>query len=159
MATISPFDPEKVDPEYYSKDPNQHGNSDYDRESEGVGNNTFGGSTSGIDMDQDNREDMQNTKEANQGVGRFGEPHGESLGGFQEWDVDADAIAEKPKGQMMSDKAAEKLREVAENPSDDALLHRADATYLEEGDNPNEGYDPHNVGYDGKDKTDISKNQ
>ena len=83
--------------------------------------------------------------------GRFEEPKAESLGGFQEWDVDADAISEKPKGKMMSDDAAKKLSEVAENPSDDALLHRADATFLEEGDNPNEGYDPHNVGYS-KDK-------
>ncbi len=155
MATTSPFDPEKVDPEFYSKDPNQHGDSDYGRESEGVGNNSYKDSSSGMDMDSDNLEITQNTREANLGEGRTGDPHGESLGGTQEWDVDADAISELPKGRMMSDEAAKKLSEVAENPSDDALLHRADATYLEEGDIPGDGYDPHNVGYTEKDKTDV----
>lgn len=157
MATTSPFDPEKVDPDFYSKDPNQHGTSDFGRESEGVGTNAYKDSTSGMDMDSENRQITHDTREANLGVGRAGEPHNQSLGGTQEWDVDADAISEVPKGHMMSDEAASKLSEVAENPSDDALLHRADATYLEEGDNPNEGYDPHHVGYDDKNKTDVSK--
>ncbi|UFH54757.1 hypothetical protein [Spirosoma sp. KNUC1025] len=157
MATTSPFDPDKVDPEFYSKDPNQHGTSDYGRESEGVGTNVYSNSTSGMDMDDENMEITHDTREANLGVGRVGEPHGESLGGTQEWDVDADVIA-APKGHMMSDDAAKKLSEVAENPSDDALLHRADATYLEQGDDPNQGYDPHNVGYTGKDKVDVEKN-
>ena len=157
MATTSPFDPDKLDPEYYSHDPNQHGDSDYGRVSEGVGTNAYKDSSSGMDMDTENMELTRDTREANLGEGRLGNPHGESFGGTQEWDVNADAISDVPKGHMMSDDAARKLSEVAENPSDDALLHRADATYLEEGDNPNEGYDPHNVGYTGKDKTDVSK--
>lgn len=156
MATTSPFDPDKLDPEFYSHDPNQHGDSDYGRESEGVGTNQMG-ATSGMDMDSENRNMTHDTREENTGEGRSGNPKGESLGGNQEWDVNADAISEAPKGRMMSDEAAKKLSEIAENPSDDALLHRADATYLEEGDSPGEGYDPHHVGYDGKDKTDVSK--
>ena len=71
------------------------------------------------------------------------------------WDVNADAVqTDQPKGQMMSEEAGRKLNEVAENPSDDALFHRGDATYLEQSDDPNQGYDPHNKGYDGKDKVD-----
>ncbi|GAB4021586.1 hypothetical protein [Spirosoma koreense] len=158
MATTSPFDPDKVDPEFYSHDPNQHGTSDYGRESEGVGTNVYKDSTSGMDMDDENVIQTRDARAANLGVGRVGEPHGSSLGGTQEWDVDADAISEAPKGQMMSDDAARKLSEVAENPSDDALLHRSDATYLEQGDDPNAGYDPHNVGYTGKDKENVEKN-
>jgi hypothetical protein len=156
MATTSPFDPDKVDPEFYSKDPNQHGDSDYGRESEGVGTNQLG-ATSGMDMDTEHRNMTHDTRENNNGEGRVGDPKGESLGGTQEWDVDADAIAEAPKGHMMSDAAAKKLSEIAENPSDDALLHRADATYLEEGDSPGEGYDPHHVGYTDTDKTNVSE--
>ncbi|MBD2700229.1 hypothetical protein IC229_06255 [Spirosoma sp. BT702] len=152
MATTSPFDPDKVDPEFYSHDPSQHGDSDFGRESGGVGNNTYEGGTSGMDLDSERRNETYETREANQDKGRVGEPHGASLGGTQQWDVDADAISDVPKGQLMSDEAASKLNEVAENPSDDALLHRGDATYLEEGDNPNAGYDPHDVGYTGKDK-------
>ena len=155
MATTSPFDPDKVDPEFYSKDPQQHGDSDYGRESEGVGNNTYHDSTSGVDMDDANMKMTRDTREGN--VGEFGinAPAGESLGTTQEWDVNADAIkTDQPKGRMMSDEASKKLDEVADNPSDDALFHRGDATYLEPEDNPNQGYDPHNKGYDGKDKVD-----
>ena len=158
MATTSPFDPDKVDPDFYSKDPNQHGTSDYGRESEGVGTNVYKDSTSGIDMDDENMQATHDTREANRGVGGFETPINQSLGSQQEWDVNADAIAEQPKGHMMSDEAAAKLSEVAENPSDDALFHRADATYLEEGDNPNKGYDPHDIGYTGKDKESVEKN-
>ena len=156
MATTSPFDPDKVDPEFYSKDPEQHGDSDYGRESGGVGTNEM--TTAGMDMDAENRNITHDTREANIEVGRFEDPATQSLGTHQEWDVDADAISEKPKGKMMSDEAAKKLSEIAENPSDDALLHRADATYLEEGDDPNKGYDPHNKGYDGADKQSVDKN-
>lgn len=155
MATTSPFDPDKVDPEFYSKDPQQHGDSDFGRESEGVGTNQYSNATSGIDMEAGNMEMTRDSRESNTGVGRVGEPKGEEYGTHQEWDVEPDSVNDsgQPKGRMMSDEAAAKLSEVAENPSDDALFHRADATYLEEGDNPNEGYDPHNVGYDGKDKS------
>ncbi len=157
MATQSPFDPDKQDADFYSKDPNQHGNSDYGRESGGVGTNEMM-ATSGMDMDSESRDYTHDTREANVEKGRFEEPTNQSLGTDQEWDVDADAISEKPKGKMMSDEAAKKLGEIAENPSDDALLHRADATYLEEGDDPNKGYDPHNVGYKGADKESVEKN-
>ena len=157
MATTSPFDPDKVDPDFYSKDPNQHGTSDYGRESEGVGNNVYKDSTSGIDMDNANMQTTHDAREANRGAGGFETPRNESLGSQQEWDVDTDAISEVPKGQLMSDEAATKLSEIAENPSDDALLHRADATYLEEGDDPNKGYDPHDKGYTGKDKEDVEE--
>ncbi|QIP17422.1 hypothetical protein G8759_34670 [Spirosoma aureum] len=155
MATTSPFDPDKVDPEFYSHDPNQHGDSDYGRESEGVGTNAYKDSTSGMDMDTENMEITHDTREANLGVGRVGEPKGDKYGTTEEWDIEPELINDpkKPESKMISDEAADKLSQVAENPSDDALFHRADATYLEEGDNPNEGYDPHNVGYDGKDKS------
>ena len=159
MATTSPFDPDKVDPDFYSKDPNQHGTSDYGRESEGVGTNAYKDSTSGIDMDSENMQITHDTREANVGVGGFETPRHESMGSQQEWDVDADAIAEAPKGRLMDDDTAKKLSEIAENPSDDALLHRSDATYLEEGDDPNKGYDPHDVGYTGKEKSDVQENK
>ncbi|RYC68812.1 MULTISPECIES: hypothetical protein [Spirosoma] len=154
MATTSPFDPDKVDPEFYSNDPNQHGDSDFGRESEGVGTNTFSASTSGIDMEDENREETRESREANVNVGKAEEPKGESYGSTQAWDVEADSVndTDLPKGKMMSDEAGRKLDQVAENPSDDALFHRGDATYLEEGDDPSKGYDPHNKGYDGKDK-------
>ena len=157
MATTSPFDPDKVDPEFYSKDPNQHGDSDYGRESEGVGTNQYKDSTSGMDMEAGNMQMTHDDREAN--VGEFGDnaPKGESLGTSQEWEVNPAVVndSDQPKGHMMSDEAADKLNQVAENPSDDALFHRGDATYLEDSDNPNEGYDPHNKGYDGKDKVDV----
>lgn len=153
MATTSPFDPDKVDAEFYSKDPNQHGDSDYGHESEGVGTNAYKDSTSGVDMDNRNAQATHDTREANVGVHGADAPAGESVGTTQEWDVNADAVqTDQPKGQMMSDEAGKKLDEIAENPSDDALFHRGDATYLEQGDDPNQGYDPHNKGYDGKDK-------
>ena len=153
MATTSPFDPDKVDPEFYSRDPNQHGDSDYGRESEGVGNAQYN-SVATNDRGETS-EQMARVREDNVNIGDPDLPEGESYGGTQAWDVKADTIAnsDKPKGQMMSDEAGKKLDQVAENPSDDALFHRGDATYLEEGDNPNEGYDPHNKGYDGKGKT------
>lgn len=157
MATTSPFDPDEVDPDFYSKDPRQHGDSDYGHESEGVGTNVYKDSTSGIDMDAGNMQMTRDTREANVGKHSVDAPKGEALGTTQEWDVEADTISksDQPKGQMMSEEAGKKLSEIAENPSDDALFHRGDATYLEPTDNPNEGYDPHNKGYDGKDKVDA----
>jgi hypothetical protein len=148
MATTSPFDPDKVDAEFYSKDPEQHGDSDYGRVSEGVGTNEA--TTSGMDMEASQEEDIKATRESHIGEGNPEEPRGEKYGTTQAWDVDADSIADQdvPKGKMMSDEANAKLEQIADNPSDDALFHRASATYLEEGDNPNEGYDPHHKGYD-----------
>ncbi|QJW88171.1 hypothetical protein HNV11_01630 [Spirosoma taeanense] len=152
MATTSPFDPDKVDPEFYSHDPNQHGDSDYGRVSEGVGNAQYG-AVQTIDRG-DTSQEMAQVREENVNVGDPDLPAGESYGGTQEWDVEPEAIPDPdvPKGHMMSEEAGRKLEQIADNPSDDALFHRGDATYLEEGDNPNEGYDPHNKGYDGKDK-------
>lgn len=145
MATQSPFDPVHVDPDYYAGTPNQHGNSDYPTTSEGVGTGEVGG-TSGMDQDPHLLADTVATREANKAAG-----------------VGNETVFEHPaadtKGQMMSDAAAQKLDEIAENPSDDALLHRADATYLEPGDDPNVSYDPHNKGYDGKDKTSVEPNE
>ena len=153
MATTSPFDPDKVDPEFYSHDPNQHGDSDYGRESEGVGNAQYNSVTT-KDRGETSQQ-MAGAREQNVNIGDPDLPEGEQYGTTQEWDVNADAVqTDQPKGRMMSDEAGKKLNEVAENPSDDALFHRGDATYLEQSDNPNEGYDPHNKGYDGKDKVD-----
>ncbi len=154
MATTSPFDPNRVDPEFYSQDPNQHGDSDFGRESEGVGNQQTG-TTSGMDQDTRTRNMVAEAREANVGNGSVDTPRGENYGTTQEWDVNPQSVKNDDNPQpsrMMSDEAAAKLDSVAENPSDDALFHRGDATYLEEGDDPNEGYDPHNKGYDGKDK-------
>jgi hypothetical protein len=152
MATTSPHDPNTVDPEFYDKDPYKQGDSDYGQPSEGVGNNSYKDSTSGMDMDAESLGDMQDSRDANRHESDMDMPTGESLGTTQEWEVNPEAVSEKPKGQMMSDEASKKLEQIAENPSDDALFHRQDATYLEQSDKPNEGYDPHNKGYDGKDK-------
>jgi len=157
MATTSPFDPDKLDSDFYSKDPNQHGDSDFGTPSEGVGTNAYKDSTSGMDMETGNLETTKATREEHKFEGNQATPTGENYQTSQEWDVNADTVAESAqpqKGKMMSDEAAKKLDEIAENPSDDALFHRADATYLEQGDNPNEGYDSHGQGYDDKNKVD-----
>ncbi|CCH55961.1 hypothetical protein BN8_05261 [Fibrisoma limi BUZ 3] len=150
MATTSPFDPDNVDPEFYSQNPNQHGDSDYGRESEGVGNAQYNSVTT---KDRgETSEDMAVRREQNVNVGDPDLPAGENYGVTMEWDVNPESITTQPKGHMMSDEASRKLDEVAENPSDDALFHRADATYLEQDDDPNQGYDPHNVGYSNNEK-------
>jgi phage portal protein BeeE len=122
----------------------------------GAGNTSYSG-TSGMDMDTDNQELLTTTREANKHEGDVDMPTGESLGTTQEWDVNPDAVkdGDEPKGKPMSEEAGKKLEQIADNPSDDALFHRQDATYLEGDDNPNEGYDPHDKGYTGKDKTDA----
>jgi hypothetical protein len=150
MATTSPFDPDKVDPKFYSHDPNQHGDSDYGRVSEGVGNAQYNSVTTNDRGEAS--EEMARVREENVNVGDPDLPEGENYGVTMEWDVDPNAVSTEPKGHMMSDEASKKLNEVAENPSDDALFHRGDATYLEDGDDPQQGYDPHKKGYDGKDK-------
>lgn len=66
MATTSPFDPDKLDPEFYSRDPNQHGDSDYGRESEGVGNNSYRDATSGLDMETENLNITKDTRAENE---------------------------------------------------------------------------------------------
>lgn len=160
MATKSQFDPENVDSDYYSTDPKQHGDSDYGRESEGVGTNAYKDSTSGMDMEAGNLATTQATREANIGEGKPELPKGDNYGGTQGWDVDPEAMQEGEKGgKMMSDEAAETLKNVSENPSDEALFKRHDATYLEAGDDPNQGYDPHNKGYDQNPKEQGSDRQ
>ena len=160
MATQSQFDPENVDSDSYSTDPNQHGDSDYGRVSEGVGTNAYKDSTSGMDMDAENMVTTQTTREANLGEGNSESPKGESYGSSQGWEVDPKAMQQGEQGgKMMSDEAAEKLTTISENPSDEALFKRHDATYLEEGDNPNKGYDPHNKGYDNNPKEQGSDRQ
>lgn len=160
MATKSEFDPENVDSDYYSTDPNQHGDSDYGRESEGVGTNAYKDSTSGMDMEAGNLATTQATREANSQEDKPELPKGDNYGGTQGWDVDPQAMQEGEKGgKMMSDEAAETLKNVSENPSDEALFKRHDATYLEAGDNPNQGYDPHNKGYDNNPKEQGSDRQ
>lgn len=160
MATKSQFDPENVDSEFYSTDPNQHGDSDYGRVSEGVGTNAYKDSTSGMDMDSQNMATTQATREANIGEGKPELPKGDNYGGTQEWDVDPKAMQQGNEGgKMMSDEAAQTLKNVSENPSDEALFKRHDATYLEAGDNPGQGYDPHNKGYDSTTKEPDSDRQ
>ena len=155
MATKSAFDPDQHDPEFYSKNPQQHGDSDFGRESEGVGNNTYHDSTSGMDMESGNRNETVATREQNTGVGGSDNvPAGESLdSGTQQWDINPETIERGQQGgKMMSDEAAEKLLSIPQNPSDEALFGRADATYLSPDDKPGEGYDPHNKGYDSNKK-------
>lgn len=160
MATTSPFDPDKIDSEFYSRDPNQHGSSDYGHESAGVSASVSDPDQANISQPNastpdHNSGDIANAPmPANDGVGNSVSSTGEDSASVQEWDV-PEEVKPRSEGHMMSDEAAAKLDSVAENPSDDALLHRADATYLEQGDNPNEGYDPHNKGYDGKDKEEV----
>lgn len=151
MATKSPFDPDHVDPDYYSQDPSQQGKSDYGHESEGVGTNAYKDSTAGADMDDQNRDYVAETRAATFSDTNPDAPAGESLGTYQKWDIDPaklnpDNIA--PRG--MSDAEAKHLESLPDNPSDEALLHRGDATYLEQGDDPTRQYDPHNAGYDNK---------
>jgi hypothetical protein len=61
-------------------------------------------------------------------------------------------VTNRPKdaseGDEISDEASQKLHDLPQNPSDEALFSRADATYLEQDDIPADGYDPHNKGYD-----------
>jgi len=160
MATTSPFDPDKVDPEFYSRDPNQHGNSSYGQESAGVSASISDPDQATVSQPNAATPDRNSGDVAgaptpkSDGSGNSVSSTGEDSASVQEWDV-PEEVKPRSEGHMMSDEAAEKLGSVAENPSDDALLHRADATYLEQGDNPNEGYDPHNKGYDGKDKSDV----
>ena len=156
MATPSPFDPDQVDPEFYSKDPNQHGTSDYGHESEGVGNNVYHDSTSGVDMDGQNRDETAAAKEKTKFDNNPDSPGGESVGTYQEWDVDPSQLNPKA-ARPMTDEEAKKLESLPDNPSDEALLHRADATYLEQGDDPNTQYDPHNEGYDNREGKETDK--
>lgn len=149
MATKSPFDPDAVDPNFYSQDPNQHGTSDFGTPSEGTNVETFN-SVSGMDQSVENQQLVKEMREQHMHEGNPARPEGESYGTTQEWDVDPNLMANRPDPQPISDEAARKLDEIPDNPSDEALFNRNDATYLEEGDDPNKAYDPHNKGYDDK---------
>jgi hypothetical protein len=149
MATQSAFDPDRVDPEFYSQDPQQHGTSDYGHESEGVGTSQFN-SRSGMDVDTEIRNDIADSKAANWGDNNPDAPGGESVGTYQEWDVDPNLLNPNKPQRGMTNAEANKLEKLPDNPSDEALFHRGDATYLEQNDDPNQQYDPHNKGYDSK---------
>lgn len=141
------FDPQEVDKDFYSNNPYQHGDPDFGRESEGVGTNAYKDSASEVDIDSRNY--TTDPHDTNRHKGNPSLPTGKSPGTMK-WDVDAEAVVrahEKPH-KTISDEAARKFNEVAENPSDDALFHRSGATYLEDGDDPGKGYDPHHMGYD-----------
>lgn len=144
----SAFDPEEVDPKFYSNDPYQHGSSDYGRVTEGTNLETFN-SVSGMDQDIENTELVAGLRERNLGEGHPETPKGESLDTDQEWEVDPEAVDQGSHAhpKMISDEANSKLEDIADNPSDEALFHRHDATYLEQNDNPNDDYDPHKMGY------------
>jgi hypothetical protein len=119
------FDPQARDESYYSKDPYQHGTSDYGKPSEGVGTGEMVVSSAdrgevAHDISAD-REDYRGNFE--------NETRPDSHGSTQEWDVDPKVIAENRRA------------------SDEALFVRQGATYLEEGDKPSESYDPHHMGY------------
>ena len=66
MATTSPYDPDKIDGDFYSKDPDQHGDSDFGTPSEGVGTNAYKDSTSGMDMEAGNAANTKATRETAQ---------------------------------------------------------------------------------------------
>ena len=150
MATPSAFDPDEVDPDFYSKNPAQQAKSDYGHESEGVGTNAYKDSTAGADMDTQNRDYVVNARAENEGDNNPDAPAGENVGTYQEWDVDPAQLNPTQQPRGMTEGEAKKLEQLPDNPSDEALFHRADATYLEQTDNPNTQYDPHNAGYDGK---------
>ena len=150
MATQSPHDPDNVDPEFYSKDPSKQAKSDYGHESEGVGTNTYKDSTSGADMDTEIRDYVAETRAKTYTDNNPDAPAGESVGTYQEWDIDPSQLNPNKEAKGMTDEEAKKLEALPDNPSDEALFHRGDATYLEQGDDPTRQYDPHNKGYDGK---------
>ncbi|ARK09658.1 hypothetical protein [Fibrivirga algicola] len=150
MATQSPFDPDNVDPEFYSQNPNQQAKSDYGHESEGVGTNTYKDSTSGQDMASENRDYVAGTRAETFTDNNPDAPRGESVGTYQEWDVDPALLNPDKEVKGLTEAEAKHLESLPDNPSDEALFHRGDATYLEQGDDPTRQYDPHNKGYDDK---------
>ncbi|WP_421827145.1 hypothetical protein [Larkinella sp.] len=147
------FDPQARDESYYSKNPYQHGTSDYGKPSEGVGTGEMvvpsadrGELAHDISADrEDHRGNFEN------------ETRPDSHGSTQEWDVDPNVIAENRQDAAHAPDSVESglpssVEGLPDNPSDEALFVRKGATYLEEGDKPSESYDPHHMGYgDGDD--------
>lgn len=154
------FDPQARDDSYYSTNPYQHGTSDYGNPSEGVGTGE------GRVTANDQSETTYDLRTAGEAVGGSHGPENrpDSHGSFQEWDVDPNVIAQNRQDAATAPDNIESglpssIEGLPDNPSDEALFNRQGATYLEEGDTPAEGYDPHQVGYgngDDNDKKDKS---
>ncbi|WP_128547548.1 hypothetical protein [Larkinella soli] len=148
------FDPQARDPEYYSRDPYQHGTSDFGAPSEGVGAGQFH-SVAPKDQGDEARETSADKDLHNVDHEYEGRP--DSLGTTEEWDVDPNVIAKDRRDAARQPESVDSglpssVEGIPDNPSDEALFVRKDATFLEEGDDPGAGYDPHKVGYDDKDK-------
>ena len=147
------FNPQARDESYYSKNPYQHGTSDYGKPSEGVGTGEMVvPSADGGEVAHDISADREDNRGSHQQ-----ETRPDSHGSTQEWDVDPNVIAENRQDAANAPDSVESglpssIEGLPDNPSDEALFVRKGATYLEEGDKPSESYDPHHMGYgDGDD--------
>ncbi|MFD1142055.1 hypothetical protein ACFQ4C_13095 [Larkinella insperata] len=143
------FDPQARDDKYYSGNPYQHGTSDYGKPSEGVGNEAT--TTTPTDRGQ-TAYDLTVDREEKYRGSHQQESRPDSHGSFQEWDVDPNVIAQNRQDAANAPDSVESglpssVEGLPDNPSDEALFNRQGATYLEEGDNPSKGYDPHQMGY------------
>ena len=101
-------------------------------------------------MDTENRDYVAGTRAETFGNNNPDAPSGESVGTYQEWDVDPNLLNPNKPQKGMTENEAKKLESLPDNPSDEALFHRGDATYLEQGDDPTHQYDPHNKGCNDK---------
>ena len=142
------FDPQARDDEYYSKNPYQHGTSDYGKPSEGVGTGEMVVSSA---ERGEVAHDISADREDNRGSHQQ-ETRPDSHGSTQEWDVDPNVIAKNRRDAANAPDSVESglpssVEGLPDNPSDEALFVRKGATLLEEGDKPSESYDPHHVGY------------
>ncbi|WP_234735760.1 hypothetical protein [Tellurirhabdus bombi] len=151
--TPSAFDPDNKAPEFYSKDPYQHGISDFGAPSEGVGVGTF---NSVQPKDQGSESQRTSASKDENAANHEREAGPDNHGTTQEWDVDPQAIENSRRDAANQPANTDSgwpssIEGIPDNPSDEALFNRQGATYLEEGDNPKEGYDPHHMGYDNKD--------
>jgi len=155
MENSDRFDPQKRDPEYYSRDPYQHGTSDYGRTTEGTNVEQFN-SVSGMDQDTETTETIRAMREeSNHNAEREAGP--DNYGTTQEWDVDPNVIGKERaeaarEPHDVSSGLPSSVEGLPDNPSDEALFGRGDATMLEQDDDPTQGYDPHNTGYNDPDK-------
>ncbi|WP_460635227.1 hypothetical protein [Larkinella harenae] len=152
------FDPQARDDKYYSHDPYQHGTSDYGKPSEGVG--TGQGRVNSNDQSDTTNELVGDAEQFRGNHERETRP--DSHGSFQEWDVDPNVIAQNRQDAANAPDNVESglpssVEGLPDNPSDEALFNRQGATYLEEGDKPSEGYDPHHMGYGSGDDDDNEK--
>ncbi|GAB3910124.1 hypothetical protein GCM10028803_49300 [Larkinella knui] len=143
------FDPQARDDQYYSKNPYQHGTSDYGKPSEGVG-------TGEMVVSSDERgeiaHDISADREDNYRGSHQEETRPDTHGSTQEWDVDPTVIAKNRQDAASAPGHVESglpssIEGLPDNPSDEALFNRKGATYLEQDDKPAENYDPHHMGY------------